>query len=85
MNKIPAISAITLVAVIMGMSAMTPAMAGVTSSEESPACDALRDALDNGKKSPKAIEAIEKNLEKLGCDPPNPCGISPTVYFNIDC
>ena len=85
MNKTIALAAIVMVAVIMGMSVMTPAMAGVPSSEESPACDALRDALDNGEKSPKAIEAIEKNLEKLGCNPPDPCGISPTVYFNIDC
>ena len=72
MNKTLTITAITLVAVVMGMSAMVPAFAGIEPppEEEHPACDALWKAYENAG-SEKAKQAIWKNIEKLCGAPPD--------------
>ncbi len=67
MNKTLAIAAITLVAVVMGMSAVAPAFAGALPVDENPRCDALRDALEKAG-SDKAKAAIQEALDKFVCD-----------------
>ena len=70
MNKTLSIAAITLVAVVMGMSAMAPAFAGGgPPPEEKESCDALRDALDKGNGNKKGIEiALINNGCLLPCE-----------------
>ena len=85
MNKTLTIAAITLVAVVIGMSAVAPAMAVPPSGSEHSRCAALDDAYDNAG-SDTAKAAIQKNLEKLGCIEENPCGTNSSVHnTRIDC
>ena len=75
MKKTLAIAAITLVAVVMGMSAMAPAFAGIPVEEEEEEdirCAALRHAQDKAV-SEKAKDAIQEALDRLGCISGVPC------------
>lgn len=68
MNKTLAITAIVLVAVVMGMSAITPAMAGNHSTvPPEDTCDALDNPSD-GKSGGNADTGKDKAKDKNGCE-----------------
>ena len=67
MNKTLTIAAIVLVAVVMGMSAITPAMAGNHgNSPPADTCDAIDNPSDT-KSGGKADTGKDKAKEKNGC------------------